>query len=103
MPALLNATPLLEEEGNAHAVTPISKGENPIFLHGPSTWATLSPHDDPVDPPKWDPPKILKQWLYRQEPHTSWRRTKMINSWKTIPLVLYTDTPPYVRKTGSKP
>ena len=61
--ALLNSTPLLEEERHPRGAALITKGDDPIALHRPSTRTALSADNHPIDTAEVNAAEILKQRL----------------------------------------
>jgi len=64
---LLDAAPLLEEEGNFRLLALIANGADPLRLNWARTRSALSSDDDPRNPPQVDRAEKLEEWLDGEE------------------------------------
>lgn len=64
-PALMDSSPLLEEERHPCAPTLVADGDDPWSCHGPCLSSALSTDDDPVDALQLERAQIFQQRFYR--------------------------------------
>jgi hypothetical protein len=94
---LLDATPLLEEEGNPCGRTLITQRRNPRSLHRPGTGSTFAAYDYPVNTRKVYFPQVFQEWFYREKADGCWCGTQVHDSWQSILPILDAHAPPDMR------
>ena len=66
---LADASPLFEEERNTRSLTLSANVAHPRGAHGSCSGATLSSHNDPVDPFQVQRSQMFQQRLNRKKSH----------------------------------
>ena len=98
MPALLNPSPLLEEERHPRRAALVTKRDYPFALHWPGAWTTFPADNHPIDPSKVDASEVLQQGFDREKAHGSGSVSEQRNPRQTVLPVLDADSPPDVRQ-----
>src|SRR5262249_3852401 len=93
---LLDATPLLEEEGDRLRDALVTQTADPRLLHRSCAWSTLSTNDHPIDRSEVERTYIFDQWLDRKEARAGDRMSEMFNSRHSVLAVLDGDAEPDV-------
>jgi hypothetical protein len=87
---------LFEEKWDTGGAALIANGNHPLFFHGTSPWATLTPHDDPMDAGKIKLAEVFEQRLDGKKANCSGCGLQMLDAWQAVLAVFNADAPPNV-------
>src|ERR1019366_1312317 len=94
--ALLDAAPLLEEEGDPPCTTIVPDGKDPRFVHGSGAWSTLAADDHPVDAVQGERAEVFEEWLDREKANSRPRIAEHVQAGEAVGAIFDADAEPYV-------
>lgn len=97
---LLNAAPLLEEEGDAGAVALFLDVEDPLAVHWAGTGAAFAADDYPLDAGEIDRADVFEEGFDGEEGHGGGGGAEVVDAGEAVFFVFDADAPPDVRQLG---